>query len=525
MHFSSPLTTLFAVCLLLFGFSAGPTSSAVAQSDSRNNAYVDDTYVDEMYDDDTYGSEMYGRSRGSDGGPISVYLDPLTAIFKSLDLKPIFASDIKIDVRTGPALEMQAKEVFLAGNHALACKLLHGHIAAEYDQASPALAKVKLSKLLKRPIWNLRWAISMAVRGADDVSDPSPIGSGASSHYLNDGMAMDFRSSRQPDRADFMDDPMDDGLMMGMKKQTAVEEIPSMLSDDAAEQLAKNLGGVAEAFATEFEKRFAAGDFGTIFQAEPNVVDESDSMALLPGLKQPPNASRPRPLSHRSPGRNSSDDHAPTIRKPVAELISNVPPPLPMWRPGIVFLGVGPSSEIIETAKAEKIDLLIHFDVVLKSQGRQNQTSVQNVSRARLIHVSKGKSLIVSKAMDSSEVQQMQSAGRLSDPRSYIDEQMSALWRLVDRDIKLVELPNLSPESARRRISSLLERAGVRNLRSLAEVRLYQSLGLITEEEANKAYHMIGGSDALTMMHGPRDERLEMAKTWTIESFNQAEEN
>ncbi|WP_149752959.1 hypothetical protein [Rubripirellula obstinata] len=499
----------------------GPIPFAAAQS------YDDeDMYEDDMYGDDMYSGGMYGGGRGAGGGPISIYTAPVLAIFKSMDLKPILASDIKIDVRSGPALEAEAKEVFAAGNQALACQLLYGHIAAEYEEASPALSKVKLSKLLKRPVWNLRWAISMAVRGGEDVEDPSPIAVGTSGGYSADDMEMDmgFRAPQQrnqgrrnPGRRDddeFMDDSMDDEFMDSTPKQVD-DEVPSMLSDDAAEQLDTHLGGVAAACAAEFDKRFAAGDFGSSLQAE---LADAEAAEAADAMDQQTN------LNQRMTGRPLTEEDTPVFSKSVTELLRNAPRALPMWRPGIVFLGVGPSSEIIQTAKAEQIDLLIHFDIVLKSQGRQNQTFVQNVSRARLIHVAEGKSLIVSKAMDSSEVQQLQSSGRLSDTGRYIDDQMSALWRTVDREIKLSEMPKLSPESARRRIGSLLESGGGRNLRTLAEIRLYQSRGLIEMDEVNNAYDIIGGPDALTMMHGPREERLETARNWAIESVSIAEE-
>ena len=504
------LTLPFSVALMCFSLSWTPfiaTPIAVAQG------YEDEMYEDEMYYDQTYGGS--GRSAGS----VDVYTEPALAVFRSLDLKPVLSSQTKFDVRKGPALEVEANEMFAAGNHALACQLIFGHMGAEYDEAGSSLRKVRFSPLLKRPVWNLRWAVSMAIRGGDDVADPSPIPVGGSSSYDGDEMDSE-RAFRTPPRRgpdDFMDDEMmedeymDDGSMRGRSIRGGEEEQqaepPSMLSSDAAEQLTQQLGGVAAVCAAELDKRFSASSFGFGFEETIGADDSADS-----------DLTGPRPPQSRNAMHGKSDTNTRRLSQAVSDMISEAPATAPMWRPGVVFLGVGSSSEMIAKAKGEKIDVLLHFDIILKQQGRQDQSQVQNVSRARLIHVKAGKSMIVSKAMDSMEVRQLQASGRLSDTSRYIEEQMSGLWRTVDRELKLVDMPKLSAGSVRRRIGSLLESGGGRNLRTLAEIRLYQSQGLIESDEAINAYDIIGGSDALTMMHGPREERLTIARKWAIEA-------
>jgi hypothetical protein len=483
-------------------------------------------YPGDPYSDDFYSGNRYGGRSGSLGDS-QVYIDPVLSVFKGIDLASLLTSKSSFQIRSGPALEAESKELLSAGNFPLACQLMYGHMAAEFDEAQPAFTKVKWSSLLKRPVWSLRWAVSFAVRGGEDITDPSPIqagGAGRFGGYGPDDMEMedpmDFQPRRGRNRDISMDgrggmpddmDPMDDfGNDFGRSTSRDRESenqtsVPPMLSPDTAEQMEKYLGGVAEACAAEFDKRFAAGDFGSVFVS-----------AVEPA---------PPPEDGAQPIRRSPTSEAPVnpISPETVALLREVPPALPMWRPGLIFLGQGNSSDMSVVAKANDIDLLLHFDITLKQQGRQTQTFVQNVSRARLIHVATGKSMIVSKAMDSMEVQQLQTTGRLSNTDSYIEDQMSNLWRIVDREAKLTEMPKLSPESARRRIGSLLESGGRRNLRTLAEIRLYQSLGLIEPAEAENAYDIVGGSDALTMVHGPREERLEMARTWAIESLSEEE--
>ena len=95
--------------------------------------------------------------------------------------------------------------------------------------------------------------------------------------------------------------------------------------------------------------------------------------------------------------------------------------------------------------------------------------------------------------------------------------------RVVDREVKLAPLPKLSPKVARRRIATLLAFDGVPRLETLAEIRLYQALELIEVDEVENAFDIVGGPDALMLMHGPIEERLKMARKWALDALSQEE--
>ena len=535
------------VAVLLATGTAGPIQIVSGQNDLDIDAAMAEDYEMSGYQRGGYGRGAYGRGGTSDD--TQFLISPVLSLVKSIDLGPLLDPSSQFDVRLGPALEAEAKELFSAGRADLARELFYGHMVAEYDEAAAKVQSVRFSPLLKRPTWQLRFGVSMAIRGGEDVTDPSPIqaGNGYGRGGFVGGMDDDLdyemvpaggsqsrgsgrresgrRSVGRPQRTDF-DDPdadmemLDD--MMGMpvssdprmgansplinggspapetNQRTAA---PPMLSSETADRLQEYLGAVAEHCAVEFDKRFTAGDYGTLFN-EPETVDapaeDPNDRRIRSGMKEP---------------------QTNFLSTSAASLLRDLPGTGSMWRPGLEFVGEGSSGEMSELASTQQIDYLIHFDVVLKQTGRQNQVFVQNVSRARLIDVSRRKSLIVSKAIDSGEVRQMQSAGRMPDPSAYVTEQMSNLWRAVDRETKLVPMPKLNSESVRRRIGQLIRSGGRRNLRTLSEIRLYQSLGLIDQAEVAKAFDIVGGSDALVLMCGPRQERLDMARTWAMESI------
>ena len=80
-------------------------------------------------------------------------------------------------------------------------------------------------------------------------------------------------------------------------------------------------------------------------------------------------------------------------------------------------------------------------------------------------------------------------------------------------------MPTLTPEVARRRVGSLLASGGGKNLRTLAEVRLFQLQQLLTEEEAVAAFDIVGGEEALELIYGSEDRKLELVRKWAGEAI------
>jgi hypothetical protein len=275
--------------------------------------------------------------------------------------------------------------------------------------------------------------------------------------------------------------------------------VREMLSEEANETLDTTLGLVATVLADEFNKRFQNGDFGSLFVSvnPPEAVD--------------------------APRRGSgSSAAAPPVQPPMSEELNDAlsdSQPTEMWQPGIVYLGQGNFDDIVPKARAANLDLIFHFDVTLKP-GRPGV--VQNISRCRLIDLASERAnrrplTVVSKGMDNFEARRM-AESRGIDERSYVEEQLGNLLGIVDREVKVIDLPALTPEVARRRITSLLDGPRARSLRTLAEVRLYQLQGLIDESEVEAIFDIVGGVDALMLLHGPLDERMAMARKWAVES-------
>ncbi|MGB7324771.1 MAG: hypothetical protein WBD31_07855 [Rubripirellula sp.] len=530
-------TALFAS--LLVGTAAAQTSGGPGEGyEEQMRQQMEEQEMEMGYD--PYEAEMnggYGGGYGGGGGNAQsdvtqTYLADLVSLTDGFKLSPLFAPETVVEVVTGPVLSREADQAFAAGNSAIALELMCGHMATEYDEAAIAIRSAKFSMSLRRPVWALRWGASIAIRGSEDVTDPSPIRDGATppgrrmaaggggyddsmSGFSDEDMGgMDDSMRMEQEMRDQMRDEMESGMGMdgeygmggpggrsGRPPQPPAQKVREMLDAGAEKMMDENLGLVATMVAEDFASRFSSGDFGALFTsvaAPPPVDPKAGGNAFGPvGAAVPP----------AGPSRISPE---------LDETLSIAPEPLPMWKPGLNYVGNGPSSDMLAEAKRNDIDFLLHFDVLLKP-GRTGKT--QNVSRCRLFNVATGKQLALTKGIDSLEASQMVAAGRMADERAYVTEQMGTLFALIQRETKLVPMPTaLTAAAARGRVAVLIGGAKAKTLQTLAEIRLYQLLGLLTEAEVEMAFDIVGGADALMFLHGPRDERLAMARTWAIEA-------
>ncbi|MCH1494109.1 MAG: hypothetical protein L7U72_02675 [Rubripirellula sp.] len=498
-----------------------------------------------------YGGQGQGVGGPAGGGGMNPLGPAFASMFGSMDLSRLFFPSQDTNIQAGPRLRNEAEQAFQAGHYPMALELMFAHMATEYEDADVDLQNVKFSTLLKRPVWNVRWGVSISVRG-DDVEDASPIkegtrpaqglafgggrGAGRGGFGGVGDFGGDYEESMGRDEFAGGDEQMDMQMDMQMQDEMggfgglgvpgapggrggvsgatpATPSIPErkMLSDSAKQELNQYLGLVESVVADEFSKRFSQGDFGPLFTtvSAPVQIDLPQTNGF--------NTQAAPPAA------------APSMSLELNDALLDAGDPLqPMWLPGISYLGAVDSSDsALEIAEDLQLDLILHFDVSLK---QIREGLVQNVSRCRLLQVSppadsqgrKRHLLITSKGMDNIESQQLAATDRMTE-REYVGEQLNSLWNLIDRDIKVVDLPQLSAEVAKRRISSLLSGPSSRSLRTLAEVRYYQSMNLIDASDAEQLFHIAGDQDGLVLLYGPLDQRIEMSRKWAVEATKQEE--
>jgi hypothetical protein len=371
-------------------------------------------------------------------------------------------TETSTEIKTGPQLLEDAQSVFRSGNQPLAMELFYAHTVAEYDQAEDALKAVRFSPSLRRPVWQIRWAVSLAVRGGDAENA----------------------------------NPIPDSGSAGTRGGGSAEGDPSSVLEQA-------LGLVASSVGTEFQQRAMNGNFGLMLGMLDVETPEESS----------------KPVS--SGGGNETSDGADAMNaNPTESILRSAPKTHSIWYPGIVFLGEGASAEMVAVAKNLEIDFLIHFDIALKTD-RDNK--VENNARCRVIQVADGKTLAASKGIDGQEADRFSRGGR-GTVDEYVTEQLAPVLAIMDQKVKVVDMPPLTPEIAKNRVAALLASvpmpgANKTSLRTLAEIRMYQSLGLLQQSDLDAAMDYIGGDEALFLIHGPLDARLQHACQWAVDAL------
>ena len=310
------------------------------------------------------------------------------------------------------------------------------------------------------------------------------------------------------------------GMNSGMpRRSTAAAPAPAvfdrpMLAQQVDEVMVTNVGLIADMVAQEFDGRYRAGKFGSA------LVD------VMPKKPSKTTRAAPRALPQGDDAPEPNETVHPTSS--MSAMVDSVPELIPMWKPGLVFLGEVGSDEALESAKRQGLDFLFQFDVVIKeskSRSRNSNSyatsaaSVENTTRVRLYHVGSGKTLGTTKAIENVECSQLVSRRQYPDNEGYVEDQCKGLWIAVDRYAASKPLPELTADSARRRVGQLL---GDRNgdvLRMLAEVRLYESRGWLTPQEVEAAFDMLAGSKGLSLLYAPEEEQRELIREMIIKSL------
>ncbi|MEM9587932.1 MAG: hypothetical protein AAGA03_11690 [Planctomycetota bacterium] len=507
-------------------FAQGYGDEAGDEGEEDEGGYGD--YGDEdMGEDEEYGD--YGGYGGSSRGgasnsPLSQMLASTGLNVEALskyDVMPLLSPGERVEVKK-PSLFEKAKASYQAGNLPVAMNLYFAHMALDPDKAGELLSAAKYSRSLRRPVWHVNFGLSLMVRGSAEGNDLHPILASSSTTGTSSSR---FRGMRGGGGGEYGDEGGgeygdgggeygdegggygDGGGEYGMEdeegggeygggygdegpagrsRSTRVpDEKPAkpktMLSEEAAERVAEVLGLVADTVREDVARRRSAGDLGGAFTS----------------MKAP----APKPPANRGGFRSPAT-------APAAPTTVDFDPgdtDLAMWAPGIIYLGEDSSTNTLVAAKKAGLDWLLHFDVGASPFG---EDFVQNKSRCRLIHVASGRSVVVSKPCDNVEVERRARAGNPIDPAKYIKRQIANLSEMMDKYVDATPMPSLTREQALKRVASLFSGSQNDLMRSLAEVRMYQRQGLLTDADVEDAFQLIAGDDGLVLLYGSQEDKV-----------------
>ncbi len=377
----------------------------------------------------------------------------------------------------------KANYAFSIGKEAIAHQYLYAHVLSNDAAAVELLKKLKWLWSVKRPVATTRFGVGIILTAPTTLTDYKPIGSSRLQGNQGGG-------------------GMDTGMPGGGGAGGRVSPNTRAFQDFT--------GDFGEAVIAAFESRWAAGDFGTAFNevaafrpptaAVGGGFDGSGGFAggeaAMPGgfVGGDPNATA-TPGSTRAralPGKSIT--------------------------PGLHYLGVGSQAELADKAGKEGLHAVFYFEVDCKPN---RMGVVQNDTRIRLVTVGTNKTIAATQTLNNVKVERAMMSGTGND----VEKQVTSLMKRMESGkspdgkdapeitVKLVDLPKISAASAKTQVSRIVASKPKDVLAALTEVRLYHSLGLISDEDKSQAFQLLmDGAAGATLASGSEEERAALLK-------------
>lgn len=435
----------------------------------------------------------------------------------------------------GPQLRNEANVAFRYGNLPLASELYYGFLAQGTQDATEDLQSLKFSHYFRRPVWQLRWAVSLGLHGDTDVTDFAPIRAetdaiGGRGTAMESAMDMSTPSGLDP----YDSRPDDSSGAPGTSGTPGSSRGAGMSSSDAPSPGPPSPG---------METPAPSGSYDAM-QGGPMGVDRGRGAVGPPRYDSSGRLIAPNPSAAAAPEPQMTD---PAIAERFDELMgyvgtavtegmqtriaggqfgaafANVDPDATdqgntvdgdyvqasdarMWIPRIVFLGEGSSQEMSKAAAEQSVELLLHFDVNLKNV--RNSTP-QNSTRVKVIDGRSGRTLVTSAAMDNRELQRLLQTKR-ETAESYVNGALEKFWSILDSRLSVQTFPELTPEVSRRRVTGVLAEPTFSLLRKLAEIQYMGHQGWLTADEVEEAYAIAAGNEGMTILYGSPSEATDL---------------
>ncbi|MEL7266381.1 MAG: hypothetical protein AAFP69_16430, partial [Planctomycetota bacterium] len=183
-------------------------------------------------------------------------------------------------------------------------------------------------------------------------------------------------------------------------------------------------------------------------------------------------------------------------------------PPLPTWKSGLLFIGERPYKAIRQEIPAMEMDYLF----VLSVRAKGNRLgAVMNITRITLVDGRTGKTMLQSEELNNQEAFKVAARGKVTE-RAYVERIVKKMFDQLDPKIALVAMPEMSDAAVMARVNKLLGAKPKKRLGAMAEIVSYGRSGKLTESQVEDLVGMIGGRDALELLHGQPDEQVEATR-------------
>ncbi len=179
---------------------------------------------------------------------------------------------------------------------------------------------------------------------------------------------------------------------------------------------------------------------------------------------------------------------------------------------GLTILGKGSEKELLEQARDQGLDVLVMFEAEVS----ENHKTGLVINETRLVFwdVKKGAEFARTSKLNNIAVQRKRDEDKNDDPvENTLDELFKEqLAADSEKGLKLTSFPEaIRPEHVKDRVLAILSVDIKDRLPILAEIKFYQSRGLLDEATLTKSFQkLLGEVDGAKLAQGKKEDRLEV---------------
>ena len=355
-------------------------------------------------------------------------------------------------------------------------------------EGADVLQKSKWFSAGLRPVTTTRFAVGVVLEAPASMTDFKPIGSKQLQSAGGGG-----GSGRE-------------SMMMG-GPGSAAQNKNAKIKEHALYDLTGSFG---EAVVAGFQERWAAGNFGTVYNDVEKFVPKAPvgnngmgmgGMGMGAMRGGPPGGMGAEGMAGMGGmgmgGMGMSGDGQTASRERIM--------PGSVVVPGMVYLGTSEKqADLMKKAEDRGVDLVFLFDVKVSPPNRLNGI-VQNEAKVRVVSL-KGDPLARSNELLNTEVERALMRASGDDEVAKATDKFMAQF---DSKVKLSDMPALKPEHAKARLVQVLSNTKLSKLEKLFEAALYHSMNLITDDEKLTACLIVmEGSEGESLANGrPEDKQ------------------
>jgi hypothetical protein len=395
-------------------------------------------------------------------------------------------SDSGMDVLEGDDYLARAKYAFGLGREKQALDYLYAHVvAADEETSKEILSECRLLPLAKRPAMTARFAVGVELNAPSTITDLKPIGTPQLASGAGGGGGGGFGGAYG-------------GPGSGRNEATSERSFYELT------------GEFGEELVNAFESRWSAGDLGTVFNdvqpVTPKPAQPAGGMGgfAMGGMGAPGYGSGyGGEASFGGGGYGSGGYGGGPGGGPGANAEGRkTTMPGELLTPGLVFLGTGSQEELLRKAADQGVDGLFIFDVEA-SQNRMTRL-INNDTRLRLVGLDR-KAIAATSTLTNTEVERAELRGAGDDE---VRKNIDRLFAAFDEKARLISMPTLTPDSAMARMRQLLADQDASKLSKLFEAKLFNSMGLLSQDQMSKVYQIVlESNDGEALATGTVDDR------------------